>query len=377
MKIRIQLVLIALSLTLQNHTVVAQGSLTPPGAPAPAMKSLAQIEPRTPISSLPYTINTPGSYYLTTNLTGASTANGIAIYSGNVTLDLNGFTMQGGSNSFTGIVIGNYTNVVVRNGTVVNWGRGIDGDALVTPCNVTYENLNVFSNASWGILADAGSIIRNCLVLNNGGPGLADGIKCNGGDIVDCVVRGSGGYGIYANRCTIRNCRVETNAFGIYINTGTIVDTVVNGAGTYGVYMDGSYDVMRHCEVRGVTNNGIFVNNSVTGGVIADCLSATNGYGINVTGSGVQITGNEVCQNSGVGIMIQGHRNRVDGNTVVTPSGVNGIFFPNVTWSNNVVVRNIVAGNGGGNFYNPGTANDVGPIGSASSATSPWANISH
>ena len=30
-------------------TVFAQGSLTPPGAPAPTMKTLAQIEPRTPI----------------------------------------------------------------------------------------------------------------------------------------------------------------------------------------------------------------------------------------------------------------------------------------------------------------------------------------
>jgi parallel beta-helix repeat protein len=41
--------------------VFAQGSLTPPGAPAPVMKSLdqldAKLEKRTPISSLPFTIN--------------------------------------------------------------------------------------------------------------------------------------------------------------------------------------------------------------------------------------------------------------------------------------------------------------------------------
>jgi hypothetical protein len=35
------------------------------------MKSLDQIEARTPISSAPFTISAPGSYYLTTNLTTA------------------------------------------------------------------------------------------------------------------------------------------------------------------------------------------------------------------------------------------------------------------------------------------------------------------
>jgi hypothetical protein len=39
------------TLILQPPTLHAQGSLTPPGAPAPTMKSLDQVEPRTPISS--------------------------------------------------------------------------------------------------------------------------------------------------------------------------------------------------------------------------------------------------------------------------------------------------------------------------------------
>src|ERR1022692_511095 len=70
----------------------AQGSLTPPGAPAATMKTLTQIEPRTPISSVPFTISTPGSYYLTTNVT-ATTSNSIFINTNGVTLDLNGFTI--------------------------------------------------------------------------------------------------------------------------------------------------------------------------------------------------------------------------------------------------------------------------------------------
>jgi hypothetical protein len=60
MKIRVQnlfvaLALLALSiLNSQFPTCFAQGSLTPPGAPAPMMKSLDQIEPRTAITNLPF-----------------------------------------------------------------------------------------------------------------------------------------------------------------------------------------------------------------------------------------------------------------------------------------------------------------------------------
>jgi hypothetical protein len=53
-----------------------QGSLTPPGAPAPTMKALDQIEPRTPVFALPYAINSSGAYYLMANLTMAAAANG-------------------------------------------------------------------------------------------------------------------------------------------------------------------------------------------------------------------------------------------------------------------------------------------------------------
>src|SRR5687767_7720762 len=74
--------------------VLGQGNLTPPGAPAPTMKTLDQIEPRIPIGSVPFTINAPGSYYLTGNLNTATT-NAIIIRASDVTLDLRGFTLSG------------------------------------------------------------------------------------------------------------------------------------------------------------------------------------------------------------------------------------------------------------------------------------------
>src|SRR5215207_11600534 len=61
------------------RSTFAQGTLTPPGAPAQTMKTLDQVEPRKPISSLPFTITQPGSYYVTSNLVGVAASRGITV----------------------------------------------------------------------------------------------------------------------------------------------------------------------------------------------------------------------------------------------------------------------------------------------------------
>ncbi len=75
----------------------------PPGPVMPTMIRLDEIEPRTPISALPFTINQCGSYFLTDCLTGVAGQNGITIDADDVTLDLNGFTLIGVPGSLDGI----------------------------------------------------------------------------------------------------------------------------------------------------------------------------------------------------------------------------------------------------------------------------------
>src|SRR3954468_15831213 len=116
---------------LFSVSVFPQGGLTPPGAPAPTMKRLDEVEPRTNLQASPapagidttnanyqFVINQPGSYYLSANLLVTKT-NGIQINAEGVTLDLNGFQVSRDSASGKGIEITSSSDhVTVRNGTV-------------------------------------------------------------------------------------------------------------------------------------------------------------------------------------------------------------------------------------------------------------------
>ncbi len=193
--------------------VWAQGSLTPPGAPGATMKTLTQVEPRTPISSAPFTISQSGSYYLTTNLT--STRHGVVIAASDVTLDLMGFALNGdrGSSDY-GVFLDGATsnairNVVVRNGIVRGFGDGVWAGYAQ---NSRFERLIAATNLLSGI--------------NLYGP---DG-QCDGNTIADCTVSGNGNYGIYLNGSYSGHC-----------NGNTIADCTVSGNGSYGIYLNGGY----------------------------------------------------------------------------------------------------------------------------------------
>src|SRR5262245_30915896 len=103
--IKFKLVMFFMVLTVLTVWASA-GNLNPPaGTIAPTMKDLNTVEPRTPISSLPFTIGLPGSYYLTRDLTGTSGQYGIIVLASDVTLDMSGFALHGVPGSLDGIFI--------------------------------------------------------------------------------------------------------------------------------------------------------------------------------------------------------------------------------------------------------------------------------
>ena len=248
MKTPLQLAALALLLSTiiyQPSTAFAQGSLTPPGAPAPTMKSADQIEPRTPISSAPFTITNRGSYYLTTNLT-VSSGNAIAITTSGVTLDLNGFTLRSTTASAAGM--GVQLNSGLRNITIVNgfiesgvtnngsgtysgsgFGYGIYYSGT-PPVNIRVSGVSVTGCLYYGIYLYYGNstVVESCTARTVGSVGIV------GSTIKSCVAVDCGDSAIAGDE--VSDCRGESvSGYGIY-STGTALNCYGNSASGYGLY---------------------------------------------------------------------------------------------------------------------------------------------
>ncbi len=234
------------TLNPQLSTCLAQGSLTPPGAPAPTMKTLAQIEARTPISSAPFTISVPGSYYLTTNLTVRS-GDAIAIATNGVTLDLNGFTLSSTANPAAGS--GVRINSGLRNLTILNGfiQGGVTNNAGTyggpgfeygisypsgAPLNTRVVGVAVAGCQYYGIYLGFGesTVVESCTVRTVGGLGIVattiknstasdcGGTAISGKQVSDCRGQSSSGIGLSA--ITAQNCYGQSSSdIGLYAYT--------------------------------------------------------------------------------------------------------------------------------------------------------------
>jgi parallel beta-helix repeat protein len=369
----------------------AQGSLTPPGFPAPTMKTLDQVEARTPIGSAPFTITGPGSYYLTGNLSGA----GITIKASNVTLDLNGFTIEGGLDDYYGILILKaQTNITVRNGTISGWQEGGVFDDVGT-YNLVLERLNLSDNLLGITARGSNTVVRDCVVLSSG----LEGITCRGNSTIsDCVSSGNGMDGIDSAGGTLTGCTIEDNGKDGLDCSGsiTVTGSTISGNDLAGIYASGSAVLVTGCIANDNGDSGIFCeggkvadcianNNSGNGGIFADSatvsgcvLEGNQCPGILMTGSDGEAIGNTCIGNNsgnttGGGIYASSANSRIEGNHV-TGSGYAGINVDSGT--GNVIIKNSVAGNGANNYL-IATGNDLGPVGTAATSFSAWANISH
>jgi len=371
-------------------TVQAQGPLAPPAPPGPTFKTLQQVEPRTPISSLPITLSQPGSYYLTTNLAGVAGQHGITINGPRVTLDLMGFELRGVPGSLSGIFLNPATSPHIRNGSITGWGQdGINGN---NGGGGTIEELRVSSNTRYGISFNSGSQIRKCIAFGNGDVGI---LTSNDVEVDDCVSSGNGTHGIQAGtgstirRClavqntaagitgsgldglNIIECNSEYNASGIATLGQTIVkDSFCRSNRVAGIAV-GPGSLVTGCNASDNGTNGISVElGSTVQGCITennkgDGISARNGSSIincsarinmfdNIEVDGDCIVANNSCDNatglSGSGIHALTGDNRIENNNL-TDNRVGlridgaGNYVANNSVRNNTTNYVIAAGN--------------------------------
>lgn len=393
--------LAAAFLAIFSPTAHSQGSLTPPGAPAPTMKTLDQIEARTVISSLPYTITNPGSYYLTENLTVSGGAAGIIVSSDNVTIDLNGFSLVGGaSGTNPGINVPTaHKNLCVRNGTLTGWTNG-----AISAVNVTgslFEKLRLVANSGTAALnAGTASTIKECVATANTssfGTGFRTGNSCT---VLDCSAFGNGGYGfILTSFCTIANSTSsENSADGVDVqNYCSVMHCNITDNSQVGLSA-GRYCTITQCTLGANATNGIATGDGCT---VESCTAGFNGIGIAVGSGGTvrsctakdnQYSGISVFNNchvvgntcdtdntkgasSHAGIVVIGNGCRVEDNSL-SGNGNAGLLVTS-SYIGNIVIGNTFAG---AEYIIP-SGNTVGPLiesasGSTLSATaSPLANI--
>ncbi len=309
-------------------TLFGQGSLTPPGAPAPTMKTLDQVEARIPlVSASPgvsvgltgtITISQSGSYYLTQNWTvspftiphgGGTTSagNGITINADGVTVDLNGFTISSTEPTAagTGIEVDG-SSVSIFNGHIVSgtvYDSGAGGDQYT---GFGFEH-GIYSSDSYtsirirevcisgcdqnGIyLANYDSLVEFCTVKTVGGTGI------NAGVVKTCSATICGYTGIYG--ALVTDCRADsTGSDGIGANTvanscGYTISTDTTAAGIYaGNTVQNSYGYSEGGD--GIHSEGTVANSygkATSTDADADGIYATvvqNSYGESAGGNGI------------------------------------------------------------------------------------------
>jgi hypothetical protein len=313
------------TLNSQLSTAFAQGSLAPPGPPAPMMKTLAQIEPRTPISSAPFTITDPGSYYLTTNLT-VSSGTAIRIATNGVTLDLNGFTISSTAPSAAGSAIrlnDSLRNLAILNGFieggVTNHGSGVysgsgfaygieyDGTG---PVNCRLSGVSVSGCLYNGIDLRTGdsTLVESCTARTIGGNGIQASLikSCSatdcgstaiaGFEVSDC--RGSGASSGVSGE-NVHNCSgASTTGFGVYASTAlNCSGTSISGVGLYANESAETCKAASSGSSDGLYSfgNAVYCTGySVSGHGVKAERSAFSCYGYSNSGMGVQA---DVVQN--------------------------------------------------------------------------------
>ncbi len=405
------------------------GPLTPPPGPVAPTKG---PEPRTAVNATntpgnafaSHVLSQPGSYYLESNISvPAGVTWGVSITAPGVTLDLNGFTIDGNNHGSNGGVIVNAPGVFIRNGTIRNvMNAGISGAIFPTGSpGLTVENVRVLGvsgpgippggslgSGTAGIFAGRGAVIRNCYVTD-AAIGIAAGFNAN---ISGCTVENTRQFGLnIEGGAMVSDCVVvgvtgaADEGHGFVLGTGSSVENCVARSNTGAGFVDTAETAFSNCRSSNNTGGGFIIGNFTR---LEGCHAASNpGPAVQVNGADDwEITRCSFANNGGGGVILSGitQRGRIRDCTVrgqggsstqigvKIPSGSFDIVVADSAFSNllrvveldgsyvrvtgcsmNQVFATVETSSGG----TPDPSNFIGPIldaSQANTATNPFAN---
>jgi hypothetical protein len=281
-----------------NQARALAGGITPADAPG-----------------FPITLDQPGSYVLTGNLSVASNAvSAISITNSHVTLDLGDFeiagpgTCSGTSNFLTCTLASGQTGITtsgtrpkIRNGTIRGFGGyGVDLGAGRA------ERVHVAENVAGGIFTTS-----------------------SGAQVIDSIAERNRGDGIHTLIGVVRNCSVTGNYAAGITGFGNLIEgNSVRANGTQGINA-AERALVRGNSVSGNNADGIVV---LAGSLVQDNTTDFNGQAGIAALSTANIRGNVSQGNTGVGIYMVPEAggvtsafsyNVVVGNGSTTSSGIN------------------------------------------------------
>jgi hypothetical protein len=297
------------------------GELTPPPGP---IQPTDRVTLNAQTVTLPYTIDQPGSYVLTSSLTGVAGQHGIIIKADNVTIDLNGFTLQGVPGSLNGITVVEaesppgleFQGLAVVDGNIEDWdgigvATGLDspnGFSAIRAARL--ENLHFrrcLSGFETGVgLSDAlgGYIVRNCTMSDCAGAGC----NASGGVILDsCTAIGNGNGGFLMTSAVATNCVASDNQGAGFEGASLTLESCSSLRNTQAGFNVAGLFLVRHCIVNENETAGIIIDDR---GTVLECQvwRTTNGPGIlsnsSSNNAGIRIEGNSIIENQGWGISV-------------------------------------------------------------------------
>lgn len=268
---------------------------------------------QTPISAVPVTITSPGSYCFTKDLqNSAPDSNAIVVDVNDVTIDLMGYNLIGpSSGQGRGIYINACANVEIRNGTIRNFGtEGIYEIGMAGP----------EGNPRYGY----GHRIIDVRSLSNGSDGI-----CLWGYahlVKDCSISENGGIGIFVGSGSAVTCNtiLENVSDGIMaLGNSTITGNTISFNGGDGI------EVSFGCTVSGNTVAGNFYYGiwAWDGCAIIDNTAYYNGIGIVVSEDGSLIKFNTLRGNFVYGILVNGASNSIEENLITGSTTGTGLNF--------------------------------------------------